>query len=114
MKRASSEPATSASPAKKPSTLNNIDGFTADSIPPHHYNLGESNYAVVSDFGDVINVHIRKFRTDENGRIFLTKNGVSFSPLVWETLSNDMHIFPLPSDSEQVIIICNTLFLTSA
>ncbi|GBN37467.1 hypothetical protein AVEN_168325-1 [Araneus ventricosus] len=71
MKRTSSEPATSAATAKKPSTLNNIDGFTADSIPPHHYHL------------------------------------------VWETLSKDMHRLPLPSDTEPVIIICNTLFLTS-
>ncbi|GBM46569.1 hypothetical protein AVEN_16321-1, partial [Araneus ventricosus] len=39
MKRPSSEPATSVAPAKKPSMLNNIDGFIADSIPPHHYHL---------------------------------------------------------------------------
>ncbi|GBM99801.1 hypothetical protein AVEN_62548-1 [Araneus ventricosus] len=76
MKRTSSEPATSVAPAKKPSTLNNIDGFIADSIPPHHYHLGEYNYVMVSDFEDVINVHIRKFRTDENGRIFPTKKMV--------------------------------------
>ncbi|GBN19275.1 hypothetical protein AVEN_254241-1 [Araneus ventricosus] len=74
MKRALAEPATSATPAKKPSTFNNTDGFTADSVPPHNYHLGEANYAVVSDFGDVINAHIRKFRTNENGRIFPTKN----------------------------------------
>ncbi|GBM65889.1 hypothetical protein AVEN_23922-1 [Araneus ventricosus] len=69
-KRASSESASSATPAKKPSTLNNTGGFTADSIPQHHYHLGENNYAVVSDFEDVLNVHIRKFKTNENGRIF--------------------------------------------
>ncbi|GBL91676.1 hypothetical protein AVEN_71329-1 [Araneus ventricosus] len=108
MKRTSSEPAISAAPAKKPSTLNNVDGFTADSIPPHHYHLREDSYAVVNDFGDVINEHIRKFRTDdgtEDGRIFLTKNGVCFLAFVWVTLSNDMHRLPLPSDSEQVVII---------
>ncbi|GBM32661.1 hypothetical protein AVEN_89654-1 [Araneus ventricosus] len=102
-------------PAKKPSTLINTDGFTADSIPPHYYHLGEDNHAVVSDFRDAINVHIRKFRMDENGRIFPAKNGVSFSPFMFETLSNDMPKLPLPSDSEQVIInIYNTLFLASA
>ncbi|GBL74045.1 hypothetical protein AVEN_230955-1 [Araneus ventricosus] len=94
MKRTSSEPTTSAAPTKKPSTLNNTDGFSADSIPPHNYHLGENNYAVVSDFGYIINVHIRKFRADENGRFFPTKNYVSFSPFVWETLSNDMHRLP--------------------
>ncbi|GBN61772.1 hypothetical protein AVEN_223596-1, partial [Araneus ventricosus] len=75
MKRTSSESASSATPAKKPSIFNNTGGFTADSIPQHHYHLGEDDYAVVSDFGDVLNVHIRKFRTNENGRIFPTKNG---------------------------------------
>ncbi|GBM92182.1 hypothetical protein AVEN_115631-1 [Araneus ventricosus] len=114
MKCASSESAFSAAPGKKPSIFNNTDGFTADSIPPNHYNLGMDNYAVISDFGDVINVQIRKFRTDENGRIFPTKNEISFSPFMWETLSNGMHRLPLPSNLEQVIIIRNTLFLISA
>ncbi|GBM27575.1 hypothetical protein AVEN_97088-1 [Araneus ventricosus] len=36
MKRASSESASSTTPAKKPSTFNNTGGFTADSIPQHH------------------------------------------------------------------------------
>ncbi|GBN32126.1 hypothetical protein AVEN_269202-1, partial [Araneus ventricosus] len=70
MKRASSESASSAAPMKKPSIFNNTDGFTAESIPPNHYHLGVDNFAVISDFGNVINVHIRKFRSDENGRIF--------------------------------------------
>ncbi|GBO03555.1 hypothetical protein AVEN_152450-1 [Araneus ventricosus] len=68
MKRASSESASSETAAKKLSTFNNTGGFTADSIPQHHYHLGENNYAVVSDFGNVLNVHIRKFKTNENGR----------------------------------------------
>ncbi|GBN68093.1 hypothetical protein AVEN_43975-1 [Araneus ventricosus] len=46
MKRASSESASSATPAKKPSTFNNTGGFTADSTPQHRYYLGEDNYAV--------------------------------------------------------------------
>ncbi|GBN04877.1 hypothetical protein AVEN_124488-1 [Araneus ventricosus] len=86
MKRASSESASSAIPEKKPSTFNNTGVFTADSIPQHHYHLGEDNYAMVSDSGDVLNVHIRKFKTNKNGRIFPTKNGVSFSPYMWESL----------------------------
>ncbi|GBN70697.1 hypothetical protein AVEN_171550-1 [Araneus ventricosus] len=67
MKRASSESASSTTSAKKPSTFNNTGGFTADSIPQHHYYLGEDNYAVISDFEDVLNVYIRKFKTNENG-----------------------------------------------
>ncbi|GBN63566.1 hypothetical protein AVEN_244808-1 [Araneus ventricosus] len=47
MKRASSESTSSATPAKKPSTFSNTGGFTADSIPQHHYHLGEDNYAVL-------------------------------------------------------------------
>ncbi|GBN59468.1 hypothetical protein AVEN_199483-1, partial [Araneus ventricosus] len=78
MKRASSESASSETAAKKLSTFNNTGGFTADSIPQHHYHIGENNYAVVSDFWNVLNAHIRKFKTNENGRIFPTKNGVSF------------------------------------
>ncbi|GBL82535.1 hypothetical protein AVEN_11851-1 [Araneus ventricosus] len=67
MKRASSESASSTTSAKKPSTFNNTGGFTADSIPQHHYYLGENNYAAISDFEDVLNVYIRKFKTNENG-----------------------------------------------
>ncbi|GBN52807.1 hypothetical protein AVEN_221774-1 [Araneus ventricosus] len=96
MKRVSSESASSAAPAKKPSTFSNTGGFTADSIPQHHYHLGEDNYAVVSDFGDVLNAFIRKFRKKENGRIFPTKNGVSFSSYVWESLVTEMDNSSLP------------------
>ncbi|GBN28430.1 hypothetical protein AVEN_98621-1 [Araneus ventricosus] len=115
MKRASSESASSATPAKKPSTFNNnTGGFTADSIPQHHYHLGENNYAVVGDFGNVLNVHIRKFKTNENGRIFPTKNGVSFSSYVWKSLVSEMDNSSLPSETGKVVIIRDTLFLTSA
>ncbi|GBL88055.1 hypothetical protein AVEN_133712-1 [Araneus ventricosus] len=114
MKRASSESASSTTPVKKPSTFNNTGGFTADSIPQHHYYLGEDNYAVISDFGDVLNVHIRKFKTNENGRIFPTKNGVSFSPYVWESLVTEMDNSSLPSETGKVLIVRDTLFLSTA
>ena len=114
MKQSSSEPATSAIPAKKLSTSNITEGFSADSIPPHHYHLGENNYVIVSDFEDVINVHIRKFRTYENGRIFPSEKGVSFTAFMWETLSNYMSRLPLPLDLEEIVIIRNTLFLATA
>ncbi|GBN76042.1 hypothetical protein AVEN_220164-1 [Araneus ventricosus] len=97
MKRASSQPTTSTTPAKKISTSNDTDGFTTDSIPQHNYHLGENNYAVVSDFRDDINVNIRKCKTDDNGRILPIKKGVSFSPFVWESLSKEVHRLPLPS-----------------
>ncbi|GBM80547.1 hypothetical protein AVEN_91658-1 [Araneus ventricosus] len=113
MKRASSESASSATLARKPSTFN-TGGFTADSIPQHHYHLGEDNYAVVSDFGDVLNVHIRKFRTNENGRIFPTKNGVSFSPYVWESLVTEMDKSSLPSETGKAVIVRDTLFQSTA
>ncbi|GBM79808.1 hypothetical protein AVEN_268111-1 [Araneus ventricosus] len=114
MKRASSESASSMTAQKKLSTFNNTCGFTVDSIPPHHYHLGENNYAVVSDFANVLNVHIRKFKTNENGRIFPTKNGVSFSPYVWESLVTEMDNSSLPSETGKVLIVRDTLFLTSA
>ncbi|GBN34468.1 hypothetical protein AVEN_138037-1 [Araneus ventricosus] len=96
MKRALLEPATLAAPAKRSSALNNTDSFTSDYTPPHYYLLGEEIYGVVSDFGDVLNVHIRKFRRDENGEIFPTKNGVGFSPYAWESLITEMDNLSLP------------------
>ncbi|GBM94550.1 hypothetical protein AVEN_198298-1 [Araneus ventricosus] len=108
MKRTSSQPTTSATPAKKIPTSNDTDGFTTDSIPQHHYHLGEDNYAVVSD---VINVHIRKYKTYDNRRILPTKKGVSFLAFVWESLSKEIRRLPLLSDSEQVAVIRDTLFL---
>ncbi|GBN17075.1 hypothetical protein AVEN_62494-1, partial [Araneus ventricosus] len=67
MKRESSESASSTTPAKKPSTFNNTGFVTAESISQHHYYLGEDNNVVISDFEDVLNVYIRKFKTNENG-----------------------------------------------
>nr|GBN51999.1 hypothetical protein AVEN_232972-1 [Araneus ventricosus]GBN52065.1 hypothetical protein AVEN_147576-1 [Araneus ventricosus]GBN52075.1 hypothetical protein AVEN_205764-1 [Araneus ventricosus] len=80
MKSALPEPATAATPAKKPSISDNTDGFTTDSIPPHYYHLGEDNYAV----------------------------GVSFSPFVWESLSDEIQRLALPAYSDQVIVIRDT------
>ncbi|GBN01328.1 hypothetical protein AVEN_24146-1 [Araneus ventricosus] len=114
MKRALPEPATSAAPAKRPSALNNTESFTSDSILPHHYHIGEETYAVVSDFGDVLNVHIRKFRTDENGTILPTKDAVSFSPFVRESLVTEMDNASLPSHTGKVVIVRDTLFLSTA
>ncbi|KAF8794331.1 hypothetical protein HNY73_002322 [Argiope bruennichi] len=100
-------------PAKKVSTPSPNSSFTLDSIPPHHYHFGGDKCAVVSDFGNALNVHIRKFRTDDHGRIFPTKNGVSFSPFVWESLSKDIDRLLMPSEKLQVNVICDSLFLAS-
>ncbi|GBM89584.1 hypothetical protein AVEN_258651-1 [Araneus ventricosus] len=89
MKRALPELSTSAGAAKRHSALNNTNSFISDSIPPHHYQIGVENYAVVSVFEDVLNVHIQKFRTDEKGRIspklsrILPQKGALSPPSAW-------------------------------
>ncbi|GBN41109.1 hypothetical protein AVEN_77308-1 [Araneus ventricosus] len=114
MERASFKSASSAAPAKKPSTFNNTDGFTADSIPPNHYHLGVDNYAVISDFGDVINVHIRNFRTDENAESSQPKMVLNFHLSCGRPCRMTCIDFPYHRIRTQEIIIRNTLFLASA
>lgn len=113
MKRSSSSNPTMV-PAKKSFIPAENYGFTPETIPPLHFHLGEDHYVVVSDFGACLNVHIRKYRTSENGRILPTRKGVSFSPFVWETLSRQCEMLSIPSDADHPTIIADTLFISTA
>ncbi|GBM68180.1 hypothetical protein AVEN_5150-1 [Araneus ventricosus] len=114
MKRALPEPATSAAPVKRYSALNNTDSFTSDSIPPHYYHLGEENYGVVSDFGDVLNVHIRKFRRNENGESSQPKMVLVSHLTCRNRLLPKWTIHLYHSETGKVVIVGDSLFLSAA
>ncbi|GFT73710.1 hypothetical protein NPIL_580011, partial [Nephila pilipes] len=50
--------------------------FLDDAVPPHHFHLGEDNYAAVTYFATAVQVHLRQYKRNENNRLFPTKSGV--------------------------------------
>lgn len=73
-------------------------------LPPNYFHLGDKNFAVVSCFKGVTRVHIRRYTTDENGDIKPTKDGVSISPEVWDSLVQRMTDVWCNSDADLLII----------
>ncbi|GFY62220.1 PC4 domain-containing protein [Trichonephila inaurata madagascariensis] len=38
--------------------------FKPDVVPENHFHLGSHNYAVVSDFADVVRIHLRRYKLE--------------------------------------------------
>ncbi|GFT39663.1 hypothetical protein NPIL_539041 [Nephila pilipes] len=50
--------------------------FSDDAVPLHHFHLGQDIYAAVTYFANVVQIHLRQYRRDENNRLFPTKRGM--------------------------------------
>lgn len=59
-------------------------------IPEHFFQLSNNYFVVVSDFSDVITIHIRKFWRNKYGRLIPTKMGVTLSPILWQSLTKKL------------------------
>lgn len=84
--------------------------ITMDSLPREFFHLGGDVFAVVSCYIGITRVHIRRYRTNDCGELFPTKQGVSISPAVWETLSDRLNIF-MNGMSDGCMIISRDLCL---
>ncbi|GBN32435.1 hypothetical protein AVEN_265659-1 [Araneus ventricosus] len=73
-----------------------------DSTLNHHFYVSGDNYIAVSDIGDSMSIHHRKFRKNSSEHLFSTKKGVSFSPAA---LAKEMDNLPLPSKSGKAVIV---------
>ena len=74
-------------------------------VPDHFFHLGGENYVVISDFCDVIRVHVRKFWINQYGRLMPTKTGITLSAVLWQSFANKMDYLwmsSIPSKNEIV------------
>lgn len=86
--------------------------FSLDNIPENLFPLGESNYVAVSDFSDVVRIHIRVYKPDISGCLKPTKRGITLTTSLWEALSTSMD-FLSPSDLNEMVIIKKSLVLSA-
>lgn len=91
MKRSSnSNPNTSVKKVKFSEDTMEESSFMPDDVPQNVYHLGRNNYVVVSDFSDVVRIHIRLYKPDLSGRLHPTKKGVSLSTRVWQAFCAEL------------------------
>lgn len=86
--------------------------FNPDNVPENLFHLGERNYVVVSDFSDVIRIHIRLYRPDFSGCLKPTKRGITLTASLWQALSTAMDLIP-SSELNEMHIIEKSILLSS-
>lgn len=86
--------------------------FNPENVPSNMFHLGESNYVVVSDFSDVIRIHIRFYKLDFSGHLKPTRRGITLTTSLWQALSAAMDSIP-SSELKEMTIIENSLLLST-
>ncbi|GFU57415.1 hypothetical protein NPIL_257641 [Nephila pilipes] len=61
--------------------------FSDDTVPLHHFHLGQDIYATVTYFANVVQIHLHQYRKDENNCLFPSKRGMCMSPVLWQALA---------------------------
>jgi hypothetical protein len=84
--------------------------FFPNSIPENHFHLSGNNYAVVSNFADVLRIHLRLYKPGCDGRLTPTKEGVALAPAQWLNLMKQMDS-KLPSESSGINSIQDELLI---
>ncbi|GFT60714.1 PC4 domain-containing protein [Trichonephila clavipes] len=87
--------------------------FSEDTIPPHHFHLGQDVYAAVTYFATMVQVHLRLYKRDGNNRLFPTKRGVCFSPMLWQSFVNQIEQINTSSSVEETILIKDSLMIST-
>ncbi|GFS98542.1 PC4 domain-containing protein [Trichonephila clavipes] len=87
--------------------------FSDDTIPPHHFHLGQDVYAAVTYFASMVQVHLRLYKRDGNNRLFPTKRGVCFSPMLWQSFVNQIEQINTSSSIEETILIKDSLMIST-
>ncbi|GFW13300.1 PC4 domain-containing protein [Trichonephila clavipes] len=87
--------------------------FSEDTIPPHHFHLGQDVYAAVTYFASMVQVHLRLYKRDGNNRLFPTKRGVCFSPMLWQSFVNQIEQIDTSSSVEETILIKDSLMIST-
>ncbi|GFT51048.1 PC4 domain-containing protein [Trichonephila clavipes] len=86
--------------------------FKPDAVPENHFYLGSHNYAVVSDFADVPQIHLRRYKLDATGSLLPTKDGITVIPSVWLALVRELSAIDQAFDDGKVFVIKDCLVLS--
>lgn len=78
--------------------------FFQDGVPKNHHSLGNDTFVVISDYAAVARIHIKKYHRGEDGRLLPTKSGITLSPFLWESLSEELRKYPENKDVKPIII----------
>ncbi|KAG8185476.1 hypothetical protein JTE90_019734 [Oedothorax gibbosus] len=102
-------------PVADPSPVDSRNAFKLDSIPDHHYHLGNHVFVVVSEFFDSVKIHIRKY-IQEMDYMKPTKDGTTLSPLTWQEPPDSMCIksFHYYANRRRVSLLNDELFIVAA
>ncbi|GFX28839.1 PC4 domain-containing protein [Trichonephila clavipes] len=87
--------------------------FSDDNIPPHHFHLGQDFYAAATYFATMVQVHLRLYKRDGNNRLFPTKRGVCFSPMLWQSFVIQLEQNNTSSSVEETILIRDCLMIST-
>ncbi|GFX60950.1 PC4 domain-containing protein [Trichonephila clavipes] len=86
--------------------------FSDDTIPPHHFHLGQDVYGALTYFATMVQVHLRLCKRDGNNRLFPTKRGVCFLPMLWQSFVNQIEQINT-SSVEETILIKDSLMIST-
>lgn len=85
----------------------NSDGiriYTLETLPPWMFHIGDLTIASVSCFSGTTRIHIRKYVPDDFAGLHPTKEGISVSPEVWESLLQQLFSFSNHRDDKILIV----------
>lgn len=85
--------------------------YTLDTLPTWMMHLGDYNMVEVNCFSGYPRVDIRKYVPDEKEGLHPTKEGVSVSPDVWDSLLEELNSI-LNKDSKDMVIVKKDLCLS--
>ncbi|GFY53793.1 PC4 domain-containing protein [Trichonephila inaurata madagascariensis] len=61
----------------------------------------------------MVQVHLRLYKRDGNNRLFPTKSGVCFSPMLWQSFVNQIEQIDSSSSVEETILIKDSLMIST-
>ncbi|GFW35149.1 PC4 domain-containing protein [Trichonephila clavipes] len=61
----------------------------------------------------MVQVHLRLYKRDGNNRLFPTKRGVCFSPMLWQSFVNQIEQINTSSSVEETILIKDSLMIST-
>lgn len=113
MKRTSnSYPSTTVKKVKFSEDTMEEAAFMPDNVPENLYHLGGNNYVFVTDFSDVVQIHIRLYKPDSSGRLHPTKQGITLNPTVWQALCMEIESVFFEQGSCNLQIIEDSIMLS--
>lgn len=81
-------------------------------VPSDLVTLGDDYFATVCSFKGFTSVHIRKFIPDDDGDLSPTKDGITFSPVVWDLLRKEILTYRGNENLDKVTVVNKSVSVT--